>query len=97
MMEEGKTDAKYGNRIGYMMLQFPIVIHEDPLDYVRQGTAIAARKKNSLEAIASYFNAKLIVKLFGTKVSILLLKYAHSCHLPLVLSINLYRLVLIGS
>ncbi|KAF3326611.1 O-acyltransferase WSD1 [Carex littledalei] len=69
MMEEGKTDAKYGNRIGYMMLQFPIVIHEDPLDYVRQGTAIAARKKNSLEAIASYFNAKLIVKLFGTKVA----------------------------
>ncbi|XP_078165195.1 wax ester synthase/diacylglycerol acyltransferase 11-like isoform X1 [Carex rostrata] len=69
MMEGGKNNAKYGNLIGYMMLRFPIVIHEDPLDYVRQGKAIAARKKNSLEAVSTYFSGKLILKLFGIKVA----------------------------
>ncbi|KAJ4767900.1 O-acyltransferase WSD1 [Rhynchospora pubera] len=67
MMESGKNGAKYGNHLGYMVLQFPIVIHEDPLDYVRQGKAIATRKKSSLEAVLTYFSADLIVKLFGIK------------------------------
>lgn len=71
MMEGGKNSAKYGNRIGYIILRFPIAIHEDPLDYVRQGSAIAARKKYSLEAVSTYFIAEVILKLFGIKVFIL--------------------------
>jgi WS/DGAT C-terminal domain len=83
MMDGGKNSAKYGNRIGYIILQFPIVIHNDPLDYVRQGKTIAARKKKSLEAVSTYFTAELILRLFGIKVFVLFLRYVHICSFSL--------------
>jgi WS/DGAT C-terminal domain len=89
MMERGKNSAKYGNRIGYIILQFPVVIHNDPLDYVRRGKAIAARKKNSLEAVSTYFTAELILKLFGIKVFVLVLRYVHICYFSLTIQLML--------
>ncbi|XP_010924517.2 wax ester synthase/diacylglycerol acyltransferase 11 isoform X1 [Elaeis guineensis] len=70
MMEKGKGGgAKWGNKLGYMVLQFPIAIFEDPLEYIRRGKAIAERKKNSLEAVFTYWSAWVIVKIFGIEAA----------------------------
>lgn len=68
MMEKGKGGAKWGNKLGYIVIQFPIAIFEDPLEYVRRGKAIAERKKHSLEAVLTYWSAWVVVKIFGIKV-----------------------------
>ncbi|TVT99109.1 hypothetical protein EJB05_55560, partial [Eragrostis curvula] len=62
-------DAKWGNRIGYMILPFHITSHEDPLEYVRQAKKTADRKKNSLEAIFTQKIAEIGTKMLGAKVS----------------------------
>jgi len=67
MMEGGKG-TRWGNWIGYIILKLPILMYEDPLDYVRKGMEIAERKKNSLEAIFTYTSGSLIVKLLGIRV-----------------------------
>ncbi|XP_008793154.2 O-acyltransferase WSD1-like isoform X2 [Phoenix dactylifera] len=69
MMEKGKGGAKWGNKLGYMVLRFPIAVFEDPLEYIRRGKAIAERKKNSLEAVFTYWSAWVIVKIFGIKAA----------------------------
>jgi len=69
MMDSGKNNgAKWGNLIGYMILPFHIAMHDDPLEYIRQGKRTAERKKASLEAVFTYWSGNLIVKLFGMKV-----------------------------
>ncbi|KAJ4951611.1 hypothetical protein NE237_028443 [Protea cynaroides] len=73
MMEKDKTDCKWGNRIGYVLLPFTIALRDDPLDYVREAKAIIDRKKHSYEAIYSFISCQLVVKLFGFKVTDLLL------------------------
>ncbi|GAU21109.1 hypothetical protein TSUD_10260 [Trifolium subterraneum] len=65
MAEKGK--ARWGNHMGYIICPFSIVLHEDPLEYVRQAKATVERKKHSLEAICSYTFAKLVLNLFGVK------------------------------
>ncbi|XP_061356172.1 wax ester synthase/diacylglycerol acyltransferase 11 isoform X2 [Gastrolobium bilobum] len=68
MMAE-KSKAIWGNWMGYIMLPFSIALNEDPLDDVRQAKATIDRKKHSLEAICSYACAKLVLNLFGVKVT----------------------------
>ncbi|XP_043706807.1 wax ester synthase/diacylglycerol acyltransferase 11-like [Telopea speciosissima] len=69
MMEKDKSDAKWGNRHGYVLLPFNIALRDDPLDYVRQAKATIDRKKHSYEAIYSFSSSELIVKLFGFKAA----------------------------
>ncbi|KAJ6830520.1 O-acyltransferase WSD1-like [Iris pallida] len=61
--------ARWGNRIGYTILRFPVAMFEDPVDYIRKGMEVAERKKNSLEAIFTYASSIVIVKLLGIKVA----------------------------
>ncbi|XP_057428587.1 wax ester synthase/diacylglycerol acyltransferase 11-like [Lotus japonicus] len=68
MMAE-KSKAKWGNRMGYVILPFSMSLHEDPLEYVRQAKATIDRKKHSLEAVCTYVCAKLLLNLFGVKVA----------------------------
>ena len=67
MMEKG-SKAKWGNKIGFVLLPFNIALQDDPLDYVHQIKATIDRKKHSHEAIFAYFIIKMVLKLFGTKV-----------------------------
>ncbi|CAN6306583.1 unnamed protein product [Urochloa humidicola] len=70
MMESGKhNDLKWGNRLGYIVLPFKIVKHDDPLDYVRDAKKTVDRKKHSFEAIATHLIAETVTKLFGIEVS----------------------------
>ncbi|CAL4930927.1 unnamed protein product [Urochloa decumbens] len=70
MMESGKhNDLKWGNRLGYIVLPFEIVKHDDPLDYVRDAKKTVDRKKHSFEAIATHLIAETVTKFFGIEVS----------------------------
>ncbi|KAI3977042.1 hypothetical protein MKX01_034021 [Papaver californicum] len=68
MMEE-KAEAKWGNWIGYILNPFTISLRDDPLDYVREAKIAIDRKKNSCEALYTYFIGELVPKLFGYKAS----------------------------
>eukprot|EP00261_Vitis_vinifera_P040032 XP_019081275.1 PREDICTED: O-acyltransferase WSD1-like [Vitis vinifera] len=67
MMEKG-SKAKWGTKIGFVLLPFNIALQDDPLDYVRQIKAAIDRKKHSHEAMLTFFIIKMVLKLFGTKV-----------------------------
>lgn len=70
MMDSSKDNtARWGNLIGYIILPFNIAIHDDPLDYIRQGKRTLDRKKSSLEAVFTYWSGNLILKLFGIKAA----------------------------
>ncbi|TYI19363.1 hypothetical protein ES332_A07G160000v1 [Gossypium tomentosum] len=58
-MMEKDAKAKWGNWIGYVLLPFTIAIRDDPLDYVRDAKATIDRKKRSLEAIFTFYQAAL--------------------------------------
>jgi hypothetical protein len=61
------NDAKWGNRVSFMVVPFQIDSHEDPLEYVRQAKKSADRKKYSLEAIFIQKFAKMGIKLLGVR------------------------------
>lgn len=65
-----KSKAGWGNWIGYVILPFAIGSQDDPLQYLREAKATIDRKKHSLESICTFVAAKLVLKLFGTKVLI---------------------------
>ncbi|XBJ27418.1 hypothetical protein VPH35_004684 [Triticum aestivum] len=70
MMDPSKDNAvKWGNQIGYIVLPFHIAMHDDPLEYIRQGKKTADRKKRSLEAVFTYWSGNLVVKLLGIKAA----------------------------
>lgn len=70
MMDNSKNNTvKWGNQIGYIVLPFHIVMHDDPLEYIRRGKRTADRKKRSLEAVFTYWSGNLVVKLFGIKAA----------------------------
>ena len=69
-VEEGAKTAKFGNKIGYVILPFNIGIQADPLDYIWQAKAVIDRKKASLEPLFTYLFLKLVIKFFGVKVCI---------------------------
>lgn len=69
MMDPSKDNTvKWGNQIGYIVLPFHIAMHDDPLEYIRQGKKTMDRKKRSLEAVFTYWSGNLVVKLLGIKV-----------------------------
>ncbi|GJN09503.1 hypothetical protein PR202_ga27516 [Eleusine coracana subsp. coracana] len=71
MIERGNSkDVKWGNRLGYIILPFHIVMHDDPLDYVRAAKRTVDRKKSSLEAIFTNAIGEATLKLFGIKVEL---------------------------
>ncbi|KAF6997450.1 hypothetical protein CFC21_013669 [Triticum aestivum] len=70
MMDPSKDNTvKWGNHIGYIVLPFHIAMHDDPLEYIRQGKKTADRKKRSLEAVFTYWSGNLVVKLLGIKAA----------------------------
>ncbi|KAM3412591.1 hypothetical protein ACQJBY_003986 [Aegilops geniculata] len=70
MMDPSKDNAvRWGNHIGYIVLPFHIAMHDDPLEYIRQGKKTADRKKRSLEAVFTYWSGNLVVKLLGIKAA----------------------------
>ncbi|KAL1819642.1 hypothetical protein DCAR_0415945 [Daucus carota subsp. sativus] len=68
-VEEGAKTAKFGNKIGYVILPFNIGIQADPLDYIWQAKAVIDRKKASLEPLFTYLFLKLVIKFFGVKTA----------------------------
>ncbi|KAG0491057.1 hypothetical protein HPP92_007920 [Vanilla planifolia] len=70
-MKEGRR-SNWGNRMGYVILNFPIMRCQDPLDYIRKGVEITQKKKKSLEVMFTFISALLIVKIFGVKAAVLL-------------------------
>ncbi|CAK9168725.1 unnamed protein product [Ilex paraguariensis] len=68
MMEKG-TKARWGNEIGYVLLPLTIAFREDPLEYVREASAIMSQKKTSLEVIYSRWIVDLVLKCFGVKAA----------------------------
>ncbi|KAJ9681192.1 hypothetical protein PVL29_020191 [Vitis rotundifolia] len=72
MMEKG-SKAKWGNKIGFVLLPFNIALQDDPLDYVRQMKATIDRKKHSREAMVTFFIIEMVLKLFGAKTAAFLL------------------------
>ncbi|XP_068666415.1 wax ester synthase/diacylglycerol acyltransferase 11-like [Aristolochia californica] len=69
MMEKRSTGSQWGNWLGYVLLPFPMVIYEDPLDYVRKAKAIADRKKLSLESLFTFASSALLVSTLGIKAA----------------------------
>ncbi|CAD6237418.1 unnamed protein product [Miscanthus lutarioriparius] len=52
MMESSKDNgARWGNKLGYMLIPFHLAKHDDPLEYVRKATKVARRKKSSMESV----------------------------------------------
>ncbi|XP_022763881.1 O-acyltransferase WSD1-like [Durio zibethinus] len=69
-MMNKKSKAKWGNKIGFILIPITIALQNDhPLDYLRGAKATADRKKLSLEAIFTYLASKYTTKLFGSKLS----------------------------
>ncbi|XP_010266526.1 PREDICTED: O-acyltransferase WSD1-like isoform X2 [Nelumbo nucifera] len=71
-MMDNKSEAKWGNWLGYVLLPFKIALHDDPLDYVREAKATIDRKKISLESMFTFVCATIIVKSIGQKAAALL-------------------------
>ncbi|WOG96608.1 hypothetical protein DCAR_0415944 [Daucus carota subsp. sativus] len=67
--EEGTETARFGNKIGYVILPFKIGLRDDPLDYVRQAKAVIDRKKASLEPFFTYLFLKFFIKFFGIRAA----------------------------
>ncbi|KAL8136101.1 wax ester synthase/diacylglycerol acyltransferase 11-like isoform X1 [Apium graveolens] len=68
-IEEQARMARFGNKIGYVILPFNIGIQADPLDYIRQAKAVIDRKKASLEPLFTYLFLKYFIKFFGIKAA----------------------------
>ncbi|PUZ55348.1 hypothetical protein GQ55_5G204700 [Panicum hallii var. hallii] len=68
MMESGKDNgARWGNKIGYMLIPFHLARHDDPIEYVRRATKVARRKKSSMESVFTFWSGYMVLKLFGIK------------------------------
>ncbi|RCV26751.1 hypothetical protein SETIT_5G271700v2 [Setaria italica] len=70
MMESGKDNgARWGNKIGYMLIPFHLATHDDPIEYVRRATKVARRKKSSMESVFTFWSGDMVLKLFGIKAA----------------------------
>jgi len=69
MMESSKDNgARWGNKLGYMLIPFHLAKHDDPIEYVRKATKVARRKKSSMESVFTFWSGDMVLKLFGIKV-----------------------------
>jgi hypothetical protein len=64
-MMEGGSQMRWGNHLGYLLIQIPMKHQEDPLDHVLAAKKIGDRKKASLEGIFAYWSGALIMKIAG--------------------------------
>lgn len=71
MMAKG-SKCKWGNWIGYMLFPFSLALHDDPLEHLRRVKSIINRKKNSLEALLTFTSTKILIKLLGVVVSLII-------------------------
>ncbi|CAL4974724.1 unnamed protein product [Urochloa decumbens] len=70
MMETSKDNgARWGNKIGYMLIPFHLARHDDPIEYVRRATKVARRKKSSMESVFTFWSGDMVLKLFGIKAA----------------------------
>lgn len=69
MMESSKDNgARWGNKLGCMLIPFHLAKHDDPIEYVRTATKVARRKKSSMESVFTFWSGDMVLKLFGIKV-----------------------------
>lgn len=71
MMAKG-SKCRWGNWIGYIVFPFSITLCDDPLEHLRRAKSIIDRKKNSLEAVLTFAVGKILLKVFGVQVSLLI-------------------------
>lgn len=70
MMESSKDNgASWGNKLGYMLIPFHLARHDDPMEYVREATKVARRKKSSLESVFTFWSGDMVLKLLGIKAA----------------------------
>lgn len=69
-MLKGGSQNRWGNNVGYVLFPIPLNHHTDALDHVRAAKKISDRKKNSLEAIFTYWAASLLMYISGPKVRV---------------------------
>lgn len=65
MMKGSRSQARWGNHLGYLLIPVPMNDYPTALDYVRAAKRIGDRKKKSLEAPFTYASGSLIIKCFG--------------------------------
>ncbi|KAG0564973.1 hypothetical protein KC19_8G153300 [Ceratodon purpureus] len=71
-MMEGGSQHRWGNRMGYLLMDIPLKYHLDPLDYVRAAKKVTDRKKASLEGIFTYWSGAMLMGLTGPKPPLIL-------------------------
>ncbi|CAD6230324.1 unnamed protein product [Miscanthus lutarioriparius] len=70
MMESSKDNgARWGNKLGYMLIPFHLAKRDDPVEYVRTATKVARRKKSSMESVFTFWSGDMVLKLFGIKAA----------------------------
>ncbi|KAJ1284794.1 hypothetical protein BS78_03G232500 [Paspalum vaginatum] len=70
MMESSKDNgARWGNKLGYMLIPFHLAKHDDPVEYVRTAARVARRKKSSMESVFTFWSGDMVLKLFGIKAA----------------------------
>lgn len=68
MIESDKSnDVAWGNQLGYIILPFHLVMHDDLLAYVRKAKKTLDRKKSSLEVVFTCKMSEFFLKMFGLK------------------------------
>nr|XP_043629732.1 wax ester synthase/diacylglycerol acyltransferase 7-like [Erigeron canadensis] len=68
------SHGKWGNKVVFMLLPLDVRHKEDPLDYVREANTIMERKKASFEPFFTWFFTNLVMKLFGVKIAVKMIK-----------------------
>jgi hypothetical protein len=68
-MMDGGSQHRWGNHLGYLIINIPMKQHLDPLDYVRAAKKVTDRKKASLEGVFTYWSGAMLMGLTGPKVS----------------------------
>lgn len=71
MMESGNDNnggARWGNKLGYMLIPFHLAKHDDPTEYVRTAAKVTRRKKSSMESAFTFWSGDMVLRLFGIKV-----------------------------
>lgn len=72
-MMEGGSQTRWGNHLGYLLIDIPLKHLEDPLEHVVAAKKIGDRKKTSLEGIFTYWSGAMLMGITGpvvrTKVS----------------------------
>lgn len=72
MMESGNDNnggARWGNKLGYMLIPFHLAKHDDPTEYVRTAAKVTRRKKSSMESAFTFWSGDMVLRLFGIKAA----------------------------